>query len=200
MLVIEQKITDFLTDLENGLQSISAAGIKLVALKAENPNCFADIIHAGPAWLTVGVLQTIEAVGLGQIAPELLVVPLHVFNRLSMLPPEVQLDAIANGVEVMTRGRNGKGAWQKVKRPVCKLNKMEAVRAIGPEGIRPPEEQIRLTRSERERNIPKPVGLYRVRIGFGGEAVFEKCNAESATTQNVLLVDGQATIKVCRWK
>lgn len=143
MRVISEKVTDFLSTLNLGLEWISDAGKKLVDMLDTNPDAFEDILEANTnAWLTKEVLLTIEAIGRGTIAPEILILPMHVLSRLSVLPTEQQIKAIQNDIEVAVPPRNGKGPWGRVRKRACELTPREAQRAITPNGIRSADDQV----------------------------------------------------------
>ncbi len=157
MRVIDEKITHFLTTLNLGLEWVADAGKELVAMLDTNPSAFMDILDTKPpAWVTVEVLRTLEAIGRGQISPELLIVPLHVFSRLSVLPPDEQMAAVTKGVEVVSRVSNG--GYHKTSKPACRLTRQEASRAIGPNGFRTPAEQRKMLKP------PKSLGWFQVSL------------------------------------
>ncbi len=156
MRVIESKISQFLVTLNLGLEWLGDAGKKLADMVDENPGCYEDIIEAAPDWLTIEVLRTLEAIGRGQVKPELLILPLHVYKRLIELPIDEQVRAIA-GVELASVPRNGKpgrsGTHKTFIKPACKLSKSEADRAIGPNGIRSPREQLGAMRNQTHKSL-----------------------------------------------
>lgn len=196
MRVIDERISDFIVTLNLGLEWIGDAGKKLVAMLDTNPSAFDDILETKPSpWLTREVLQTIEAIGRGQISPEILVLPMHVLNRLSALPTDMQIKAM-QGVDVAVPPRNGKGGWHRVSKPACRLTPRESQRAIGPDGIRPVEDQIGML------SRPKPcvLGKYQVVMEDGQEPKLGRIiNGEGAIPdyqkQRVKLVNGRALIE-----
>lgn len=164
MRVLDQTIADFLSTLNLGLEWIGDAGKKLVAMMDTNPSAFDDILDTNPPeWITRDVLRTIEQIGRGKISPELLVLPLHVFNRLSSLPTLEQIKAMQNGVEVVSKRMScaRPGGFTREKKLACKLTVKEAKRAIGPRGIRSPAEQEAILKNGHS-GAPKSRGWYRL--------------------------------------
>jgi hypothetical protein len=194
--VIDQKISDFLVTLDLGLQWIGDAGKKLAAMVDTNPDAFDDILEASTSpWLTKDVLVTIEAIGRGMIAPELLMLPMHVLNRLAVLPTSEQIKAM-QGVEVAVPPRNGKGKWHGTHKPACKLTPREAQRAIGPDGIRSLEEQTGLL----ARHRPPSLGKYQLILMNGCEPKIERVPSDSKLSdyqkQRVKVTNGCALIEL----
>ena len=202
MRVIDEKITDFFSTLNLGLEWIGDAGRKLVAMVDENPSAFDDILEAAPGpWLTLEVLRTIEAVGRGHISTELLLVPLYVLKRLAALPPDVQIQA-AQGIDLARVPPNGKpgreGSHPSIyRKPACKLTKAEAHRAIGPNGIRTPAEQLANTRYV---GGGTSMGKYQIVMQHGQEPKLERIPLSGGIPdyqkQRVKLINGCALIEL----
>ncbi len=180
MRVIDEKITDFLTTLNLGLEWIGDAGKKLVAMLDTNPKAFDDIMEGhAPEWLTRDVLRTIEAVGRGQIAPELLMLPLHVFNRLAVLPTEAQVKAMQE-VEVVSRRTGTHRGMTHERKPACRLTKEESKRVIGPNGIRTAAEQSYILNTP---NGDKSLGQFSIVVEKSGKVQIEKLTHRYAEDQ-----------------
>jgi hypothetical protein len=193
MQLVASQISDFLVTLNMGLGWIADAGKKLVAILDKDPNAYDDILEVSSAtWLTKEVLLTIEAIGRGQVAPDLLMLPMHVLNRLAVLPTEQQIKAM-QGVEVATPPRNGKGAWNRTSKPASKLTPREAQRAIGPEGLRSAEQQIGvLTRTK-----GCVLGKYMILIQDGQDPLLVDGDcAPDYEKQRVKVVGGKALIEL----
>jgi hypothetical protein len=196
MRVIDEKITDFLVTLNMGLDWIGNAGKKLADIVDNNPDGFDDILEASTSpWLTRDVLVTIEAIGRGHISPELLMLPMHVLNRLSVLPTSEQIKAIQS-VEVAVPPRNGKGKWHGTHKPACQLTPREAQRAIGPNGLRTLEEQTGLL----ARSQTPVIGKYQIVIENGCDPRLERVPSETKLRdyekQRVKIKNGRALIEL----
>jgi len=195
MRVTDQAISDFLATLKLGIEWIGDAGKKLVAIIDRNPQAYDDILEQSTCtWLTGEVLKTIEAIGRGQIAPEMLVLPLHVLNRLSVLPTDEQIKAMQS-VEVAIPSRARNGGWRKIDKPACKLSMREARRAIGPNGVRSVEEQIGRYSKKCESNF----GKYHIVMENGQSPRLERVINDSVPDyqkQRVKLINGCALIEL----
>ena len=195
MRVINQKIGDFLGTLNLGLSWIGDAGKKLVKILDESPQAFDDILEESTSpWLTREVLQTIEAIGRGTIAPEILLLPMHVLNRLSVLPADEQIRAM-QGVDVAVFPRNGKEGHHKTSKPACRLTKAEAARVIGPDGIRSVEDQV----AEKRVKNNCAIGKYQIVLEAGQEPRITRLlngHIPDYQKQRVKLVNGCALIEL----
>lgn len=154
MRVVEQSIQDFLVTLKMGLGWVADAGRKLVAMVDRDPHVFDDIMEVKTeSWITREVLKTVEAVGRGQIAPELLILPHHVMMRLATLPIEQQILAVNGDIEIAIPPKRANGAWHKTDKPAAKLTETEAYRAITSKGIiSAAEQEKRHTRRVNDRH------------------------------------------------
>lgn len=193
MRVISSKIEEFLSTLNLGLEWIGDAGKKLVSILDDDSHAFEDILEVTTSrWLTRDVLQTLEAIGRGEISPEALILPVHVFKRLVMLPTDEQIIAM-QGVDVAV-GRIGEETV--VRKHVAELNQNEAKRVIGPNGIRTPEQQLA---NKPYNGGGSAVGKYQIVIVNGQEPRLERVirsDIPDFQKQRVKLVNGCALIEL----
>ena len=82
MQLIDQQVSDFFVTLNMGLGWCLEAGKKLVSIIDRNPSAIDDIMEYKdkPSWITKSVLQTVESIGRGAIAPESLLLPEYVIR------------------------------------------------------------------------------------------------------------------------
>jgi len=196
MCITNEKIRSFLSKLNLGLSWIHDAGKQLVEILNKDPDAYDDIIQEADEWVTKDILKTVEAIGRGQIAPELLILPIHVFNRLSSLPMEEQLKAI-QGVPVAVDLRSREG-YHVIDKPAAKLSKAESKRVIAPDGrIRTPVEQMQSLTPQTK--IGTIIGKYQVVMEAGQEPRLSRIfNGElnDYHKQRVKLVHGCALVEL----
>lgn len=174
MRVTDKAIQDFFCTLNLGLEWLQDAGKKLVAMLDTNPSAFDDILDADPpAWITRDVLRTIEQIGRGAIAPELLVLPLHVFNRLSSLPTLEQIRAMQEGVDVVKPKNGAHHNFTSQRKLASKLTVKEARQAIGQGRIRTPAEQEAILKNGFHKQ-PRSLGWFQVEKFINGDLVVSR--------------------------
>lgn len=141
-MVLEHKIESFLGKIKLGVDFFLDAGIMLVQMLDENPRVCEDIVrHAHEEWITEDVLRVFESIGRKQLAVEAMFLPRHVLSRLIALPLDQQATISTSLVPVVTGFRQG--THKVVHKRVSSLTTKEAAVVIGPNGIRPPEEQAK---------------------------------------------------------
>lgn len=198
MQLIDKQIADFFVTLSMGLEWCLSAGKKLVEIIDRNPSAIDDIVEYKdkPAWITKSVLKTVESIGRGAIAPEALLLPEYVIRRLAPLPMAEQLRLIS-GVDVAVpppHNTKRKEGWHKINKPASKLTVNEAKRVIGPNGIRPANEQEGLFC----RGKPKTIGLWQIVMENGNPPVITSVTGHISNyeKQRVKLKKGCALIEL----
>ena len=164
------------------------AGNQLVSLMDEDPKVFDSILSIAPKWITRDVLFTVEAIGRGKIEPEALMLPAHIFKRLSMLSPEQQLKLIEGSQVPVVTGLNDSGNPDIKNVPLAKLSFTQATRSIGNGGIRTPEQQVALMKEKQS------LGFWKFTV-MNGKVFMTKVNP-SDTAKVVLLFNGQAVVEL----
>lgn len=143
----EDKIAAFgevLMATENGLV---VAGKLLVEMCNENPDTMDLLLQRYPN-LSLGFLTALERVGLGKLDARVLFLgDKPVANRIAALPPQMQARLFNNPIPVVV---DAGGRVENLH--LNEMTNQEKLRAIGPEGIRKPKEQVSLIQAPQ----PKP--------------------------------------------
>lgn len=152
-MVPSSKIDSFISKVEMGVQWFNDAGEMLVRMLDEDRDVFSDIIQQSNVhWITLDVLHVFEQIGRKKLAVEAMFLPKHVLNRIIDLPLSVQEGIATKQVRVTAGLREGNHTF--VSKPAAKLTRREAATAIGPKGLRTPEQQAGLvTKIHAEKSI-----------------------------------------------
>lgn len=152
-MVLDRKVNDFLGKLHLGKSFFEDAAELLVTMLDEDPQVFDRILEvAHEAWLTRDVLSVFECIGRKQLTVEAMFLPKHVLDRLIAFPEDVQRRIASEAVPVFRsegKSRTYQGGTVGYK-SAKDMTRREAARAIGPAGIRTPEEQAEILRQEEE--------------------------------------------------
>jgi hypothetical protein len=142
-MVPNSQIDSFISKVEMGVQWFNDAGELLVRMLDRDPDVFTDILaQSNVHWLTRDVLYVFEQIGRKKLAVEAMFLPKHVLNHMLALPPATQAAIATQPVPVVSGITHGR--HQVVSKPAAQLTRREAATAIGPQGLRSPEEQARL--------------------------------------------------------
>jgi hypothetical protein len=192
-MVAEHKIENFISKVNLGVEWFQDAGKLLVDMLDENPGVKDDIIGYRKGWITMDVLNTFEMIGRKQLAVEAMFLPRHVLNHLIELPIGQQVSIATKMLPVVTGYRNG-GA-HKTDKPARDLTRREAARVIGPQGVRPVEQQAAMLATTRKF---KSCGLFDIFTDKNGEIKMTNSIRKNRTAicQRVRLTDGVAEIEL----
>lgn len=192
-MVSEHKIDKFISKVELGIDWFQEAGRILVEMLDENPSVKDDILSYRKTWMTLEVLDTFEMIGRNQLSVHAMFMPRHVLNHLIALPIDEQVSISTGMIPTVTGMVNG-SARIKIK-PAADLTRREAARAIGPSGVRTPEEQVSMLKSARK-FVSR--GLFDVFIGGSGNIVMKESSypEKKFTCQSVRLSDKCAQIEI----
>lgn len=140
---VKVDIERFIGYVELGIDFFEKAGEELVRLKKNDPDIF-EAITSEHKWMTKDMLLVFENIGLKKIHPMTLLMPNHVFAKLSEMPYEQQ-KYLAEGmeVEVVSSSDLRNGYHQNgVRKLLSELTKPEAELVLSRNGVRTPKEQV----------------------------------------------------------
>ncbi len=197
-MVLESKIDNFVTKIKLGVEFFEDAGRLLVEMLDEDPYVFEEIIKKSREdWMTMDVLCTFEQIGRRQLAVGAMFLPKHVLNRLIALPIDTQIEIASKPVPIF--GGLHEGHHKINLKPAAQLSRVEAKRAIGPGGLRTPEEQARLAASPKIKVNLDVETLGRFTVGIVNKRPYIKhSQSKSPCTRVVLLVNQEADIELVK--
>lgn len=192
-MLAEHKIENFIGKVNLGVEFFQDAGMLLVDMLDENPGVKEDILGYRKGWITMDVLNTFEMIGLKQLAVEAMFLPRHVLNRLIELPVGEQINIATKMLPVVTGLRNGKP--RSTDKSARDLTRKEAARVIGPQGVRPVDEQSAMLATVRKF---KSAGLFHITTDRAGQIQIHEITGEKKTfaCQQVRLTNGEAEIEL----
>lgn len=192
-MVLENTIDRFISKIEMGRDFFLDAGQMLVKMVDEEPQVFERILSMKRVdWLTMDVLRTFEAIGRKQLAVEAMFLPSHVISHLITLPVDQQVKISANPVPVYTNGSARRRTEMVVHKPASRLTQREAKIALGPEGIRPIEEQKKLAEEKQPERV---IGYYEVTV-MNNRAFIKQCEKVARAQKVKLDSRGQIILEV----
>jgi hypothetical protein len=186
MVLTDNKIEKFISKVNLGVEWFLDAGLLLVEMLDENPGIKQDIIQFRKGWITMDVLDTFEAIGRKQLAVEAMFLPRHVLCKLAELPIGQQITVATRMLPVVTGHQNGRIRWN--EKPANKLTVQEAGRVIGPDGVRPIEEQAKILKLKS--HVEKSIGRYTIFI-MNNKPFIKHSTAKGLCTK-VLVTDERA--------
>lgn len=151
----------FVGFVELGIDFWEQAGKELVRLKGIDPDIF-EVITNEHSWITRDMLTVLEQIGLKKIHPSTLLMPNHVFEKVSEMPYEDQryLADKATRIEVLDESRTCGRHPGTVQKRVRDLTKPEAALAIANGKLRTPQEQLAAIGPEKGQPREKAMGRF----------------------------------------
>lgn len=198
---VKVDIERFIGYVELGIDFFEKAGEELVRLKKNDPDIF-EAITSEHKWMTKDMLLVFENIGLKKIHPMTLLMPNHVFAKLSEMPYEQQ-KYLAEGmeVEVVSSSDLRNGYHQNgVRKLLSELTKPEAELVLSRNGVRTPKEQVEVEAKKASTidfRDPERRGLFQLTYMNGKLWVRESFHKNGSPTTAVLLdKDGKALIEL----
>lgn len=136
--VLEQDIAALVGKIELGISFWEDAGELVVKLKEKHDDFFGQVADRHE-WITLEMLNTLEAIGRKTLHPRLLLAPKFTLSQFASLSYADQKYAVENPIAVVERTRNG--SWHKSPRCLNDLTPSEVKQVVANGHLRDDAEQ-----------------------------------------------------------